>query len=262
MSKTKTENPKIIIKNPNRLKLLFQALSYSMEEINIRLDAIGMSLRGISDNKVTLTDILLPIETFEEFPKIAAGDDGIKLRLKVADVIKVLGRSKPDDTVDFELTSRTFNVVIHSKYTKKYELSMTAFDPTYDKMPKVTYNTELHVGPAVFDEILKDIRLMAETIQIDIKDGKATINGKAKDQNSGTMLDFFSEEPILKVVRNEADISATYDLGMFESLVSVLKSFDTTVEIELDNRTPMRIAYKVKDFGSLHHFVAPFIRET
>lgn len=261
MAKTITTNPKVVIKNPGKLKLIFQALSSTMDEVNIRLDTLGMSLRGMGNSNVTLTDILLPVSSFEEFPKIEAGDDGIKFRIKLADVIKVLGRSKPEDIVDFELTSRTWNIIIHSKYTKKFELSMTAFDPGQDKMPKVTYSNELHVGPAVLDEILKDIKLISETIQIEIKDQKVTINGKARDQNSGTMLDFFSEEPVLKVVRSENDASSHYALAMFESLVSTLKSLDTTVEIELDNKTPMRLAYKVKDFGSLHHFVAPFIKD-
>jgi proliferating cell nuclear antigen len=252
---------RILLKQSQKLSMVFKALYTSMEEVNIRIDALGMNLRGMGNAKVTLTDILIPKSAFDEFPTIEVGSE-ITFQIKLADPIKILGRSKSEDTLELELTDRTFNFIIHGRYKKTYETSMQAFNKDHDQLPKVTYNNELTVKPGVLDEILGDVKLMTRYIFLEVKNNKLTVNGKARDQNSGTILEFFeTDDNIMKVVRNEERAISKYDLEMFSSLVSIFKTLDTDVALEFDSQKPMRMRYIIKDFGSLHHFVAPWIAQ-
>lgn len=250
---------KILLKQPQKLAMIFKALYTSMEEVNVRIDTLGMNLRGMGNAKVTLTDILIPKTAFEEYPDIEAGSE-ITFQIKLADPIKILGRSKSDDTLELELTDRTFNFIIHGRYKKTFETSMQAFNKDHDQLPKVTYNNELTVKPGVLDEILGDVKLVSRYIFLEVKNNKLTVNGKARDQNSGTILEFFdTKDDTMKVVRNEERAISKYDLEMFSNLVSIFKTLDTDIVLEFDSQRPMRLRYDIKDFGRLHHFVAPWI---
>lgn len=249
---------KFTIKEPKKLNQIFKAYLSAMDEANVRFNNLGMNLRGMGHSQVTLTDITIPKEIFESYPDL--NDEGITFRVSLENLVKVLDRSKTGDSLEIEITTRTLNLVINSKYKKTYQLSMTEFDKEKDKLPKVLFANELHGTLDTFDEIIKDIKLMADHIRIEIQDKKLTINGTARDQNSGTMLDFMNDEG-LKVVRNDKPVKQDYDPKMFESIVSILKGSESAMEIELDERTPMRIMVNIKGFGLLHHFVAPFIKD-
>src|SRR5688572_17716132 len=195
----------LTLKNPSRLRLIFQAMKSMMDETNIRIDDLGITIRGMSTDHVCLTDTFIVKQAFEKYPQL--GSQNIELRINLDTIIKILSRAKPSDSLDIEFTERTLNLIINSSYRKTFEMSMLAFNKEEDMLPKIPYSTTIHVGPAILHEIIGDTKLVSDFMTVSIKNKTLKINGRGRDQNAGSTLDFYKEDAkIMELVQSDEDI--------------------------------------------------------
>lgn len=251
---------KLILKDPSRLSLVFKAMHSMMDETNIKITDLGLNIRGMSTDHVCLTDTFIVKEAFQDYPKLKG--ESIEFRINLDNIIKILGRSKPADTLEIELTERTLNLIINSTYKKTFQMSMQAFNKEEDKLPKIPYSTTLQASPAILHEIIGDTKLVSEFMTIVIKNKKLTVNGRGRDQNAGSTLDFWDEEAkVLEVIQNDEDIpKLDFSFSMFESVVNTLKNLQDPIVMDMGAGKPMRLGFNIKDFGKLHHYIAPVQR--
>ena len=249
------ENLKIYTKNSKTWKTCVAAMANVVDEVGLKLTPEGVKAKAMDASHVSLVDLDLPANAFDEYDVKTATVLGVNL----AELGRVMSRAKPDDELTIELDEQTNRLALAFKgaSSRKFELPLIDIAETELPEPKLQFTASATISAGQLQDALKDAELAGETVRLGLGTEGFAVTTEGDARSAEFALEKGSEGMVAHDVKQPA--KAMYARANLSNIVKAAAPADT-VTIQLGNNLPVQLDYPVADGkGRLRFLLAPRI---
>jgi proliferating cell nuclear antigen len=237
------------------LRKLFSSVQILGEEAELKIEADGIGIRSMDPSRVAMVDTYWPKAAFEEYAKPKANE---KVRLNIAELMKLLKRASREEATELELDDKTgrVHVRITGKYNKKFTLPTLESSDEELPVPKITFNAWFKFTSTGLSTAIEDTQLVSDHVQFIAEDDKLTLNAQG-DLMTATIELTKSSADFLDVKIKEKS-KAAYNLQYLEAMIKQAAALTEITTLEFSNDMPVKMNSE-KNSIVLTYYLAPRI---
>ncbi|XP_039255584.1 proliferating cell nuclear antigen [Styela clava] len=249
----------------SNLKKVQEALKDIVTEASWDCTSSGISLQAMDSSHVSLVQLTLRADGFENF----RCDRNLAMGINMTSMAKIMKCAGNDDiiTLRAEDNADMLELIFESskgdKYSQ-YEMKLMDLDCEQLGIPEQDYSCCVTLPSQEFGRICRDLSQIGECVVITCtKDGvqfsaKGDLGaGKIKlKQNTGS--DIKEEEQV--TVEISEPVQLTFAIK-YLNLFAKASPLSPSVCLSMSNNVPLVVEYKVADMGHIKYFLAPKIED-
>jgi len=234
------------------LKSVFEVLKDIINDVNVYFSAKGVQVLTLDTARVTLVDMTLGSENFEEYDcpiPIAAG-------INMTNIFKLLKSITGSDTLTIDVKDRDYMDILIENSGKKsstnFRLKLLDINEDVLDLPDVSMNVVTTLPSVDFQRITRDMSNLATEMSI-IRDGtnlEMSCKGDFADQK--TIIEFPES------VKRTGSIFSLKYINLFTKATSMCSSVQLMQDSENENM-PIIFRYTIANLGELKFYLAPKI---
>ena len=231
-------------------KSLFEVLKDVLNDVNIIFDQRGMTILTLDTARVSLIDLHLSAENFEEYEceqQILAG-------INIANTFKLFKTISNNDTLEISITDRDLMNIhiknVDKKTDTRFQLKLLDINDDQIVLPDI-HTSVITTMPSIdFQRTCRDICNLASDVQITRKPSKFVIGCQGDFANQETTID------IDETTSKDFELSGVYSVK-YLNIFTKATGMCSNVQIcqEDDNRF-LILKYNVANLGDLNFFLA------
>lgn len=239
---------KAVLGNPTLLKHVFDALSWIVDEIQIRVESSGMKLKALDRSHITFVDLDLQKDFFDEFEC----NEPIKLNLDTEEMLKVLKRVKSDDTLTLTSDDNNLILIFEGNGVKRtFKIRLIDIDYEPPSPPDLEWGAEIELPMDLFKTGIKDAEIVGDKIGLKVDSEKfyMAAGGEFGDAD-------------LQYIHGEKVDGKYMSIFSLERISSMLKAekFASEISMCLGNNMPFYLSM-INGSGVLSFLLAPRIEQ-
>jgi len=237
------------------LRKLFSSVQILGDEAVLKINEDGIGIRSMDSSRVAMVDTYWPKAAFEEYAKPKAGE---KVRLNIAELMKLLKRASREEATELELDDKTgrVRVRITGKYNKNFTLPTLESSDDELPTPKITYNAWFKFTSTGLSTAIEDTQLVSDHVQFIAEGDKLTLDAQG-DLMTATIELTKSSTDFLDVKIKEKS-KAAYNLEYLKAMVTSVAALAEITTLEFSNDMPVKMNSE-KNNIVLTYFLAPRI---
>lgn len=257
---TKAINPNLFLaktSSSQEWKAVAAAVRTLVEEATFDATTEGLTFRAMDPSHVALVDLLMPNSCFEKYE----ADKPFKFSLRVEDLVKLIGRSDPKDTIEITAgDGETIRVTLKNGYKREFSVHLIESTGGTAPLPKLEFDTKITLTKSIFEKLLSDISVVSDQVTIQALKEKLSFSGKSDigkadislDKNDADVLDF----------QVSTESKATYSIDYLMGISKAIGGVSDTLLAEFSTKKPIRLEFKLNDQGArIHYFLAPRVTD-
>lgn len=232
------------------LKSVFEVLKDIINDVNVYFTAKGVQVLTLDTARVTLVDMSLGAENFEEYEcpvPIAAG-------LNMTNMYKLLKSISGTDTLTIDVNDRDYmDIFIENpvkKSSTKFRLKLLDINEDILDLPDVTMNVVTTMPSIDFQRITRDMGNLAHEMTIIREGTKLTLSCRGDYADQETILEFPES-----VGRTGSIFSLKY-INLFTKATNMCASVQLMQDSTNENM-PIIFRYTIANLGDLKFYLAP-----
>ncbi len=254
----------ITMEESKTIAAIFDAVAAILEETEINFDPDGISLTSIDAGRVCLISLKLDKEDFDEYKC----DKEQKIGVNITDLVKILKRSSPNDSIIFKYAddSNKLSIIMQSNEGKKMrkfsitlkDISMPTIQP--EQLEKISYNSSVTLPLGYLEEAIRDADIYSDTVIIKLNGENLVFRSEGNVGDTECVLDKGDSELGNFVVGEEAE--GTFALRFLNYMLKV-GSIPNVSKVDIAVRTnqPLKATFNIIGASSMKYFLAPRIED-
>src|SRR5713226_6720164 len=174
---------------------LLGAISSLIEEADFNATPDGIKLRSMDPSHIAMVDFELPKTAFDSYECTA----NTKLRLSVSNLLKLLKRTRSDESIEvqFDETNKKLNITLKNKILRKF--TTPTLEPSTEEVPtpKVPFNARVKITAASLRDIIYDAQAISDNVKLEVEPDKFIVRATGElssaliemDKGSDAILD-------------------------------------------------------------------------
>jgi len=235
---------KVTTQGSSDIKSIVGAIATLAEEATFTANAEGMKFRTMDPAHIALIDMELPSDSFEAYEC----DTDVKFGVRIADLAKVLKRSKKDDNVTISITPMNM-LLINIGDSKEFEMRLLEAGATETPLPKIEYDTKMTLPLQKIIEALTDISIVSEYFTVNASPEGIKFSGTGDSGKANISVEL---EEVL-----ETSAESTHELSYLQSIVGSFVEKDLNCTIEMATSKPIKYVFKIAGAGIINFYMAP-----
>lgn len=234
------------------LKAVFEVLKDIINDVNVYFSPKGVQILTLDTARVTLVDMSLSSENFEEYScpvPIASG-------LNMTNIYKLLKSISGTDTLTIDVKDRDYmDILIENpvkKSSTKFRLKLLDIDEDILDLPDVNMNVVTTMPSVDFQRITRDMGNLANDMTIVREGNKLIMSCKGDYAEQETILEFPES-----VSRTGSIFSLKY-INLFTKATNMCSSVQLMQDSTNENM-PIIFRYTIANLGDLKFYLAPKI---
>jgi proliferating cell nuclear antigen len=186
-------------------------------------------------------------------------DKETKIGINLLNLLQVLRRAGPNDSLSIKLLYNKLELVISGDSKRRFVLPL--IDISKEELPpldKLEFSASFHVDAEIFNSGIEDAELITDSIVLSMM--KDHLIMKADSDSSSTQLELPSGTEELKVIRVNEPVRSRYSIDYLKKILKARK-FVSHAVIDLATDYPMRINFHIPDKMQLGFVLAPRVEE-
>ena len=246
---------KFKVKDGTQLRTLVGAIQILSDEAELKLNGDGVRIRQMDPSRVAMVDLFWPKTAFEEY---TAPKEHEKVRLNLAELMKLLKRAGKDEPVELELDSKTGRVQVRitGKYARHFTLPSLEADQEDLPMPKVTFNVKAKLTTEGIKQAIEDTQLVSDHVKIQAEKESLKLLASGDLMSADIVLKKGSDVMLDIAVKEES--KATYSLSYIKDMITFASAFSSVASLEFSSDMPAKIDCENQGI-TLMYFMAPRI---
>lgn len=236
---------KVTTKGSSDIKTIVGAISTLAEEATFTANAEGMKFRTMDPAHIALIDMELPVTSFDEYEC----DTDVKFGVRIADLAKIIKRSKKDDDITISITANNM-LLINIGSTKEFEMRLLEPESSETPLPKIEYDSNVEIPIQTLLDALSDISIVSEYFTVNTTPESIVFSGKGDSGKASVSVDEL-ENPIV------GNAGVTHELKYLNDIVSSFVEKNLNCKIELSTAKPAKYIFKIAGTGTIDFFMAP-----
>jgi len=254
---------KCVFEEANTFITIIKTLKGIVAEADFIFDADGLNVCAISEDHISMVDLLLPKTAFEEYNLEVDKGMSIALKINLKDANEFLARITKDVRLTLTVPEDISKLIISSKengHTKRFSmltyLAGTEEDEDSFKFPDLDdkFNTSFTIKTGMLYSVIKDAELTDEQIIMTISKKGLQIESKSEISSADIFVDADALEDV--ILPKEKTVSI-YSIKQFIAVLTHLIK-DEDIKCELATNLPIQLTYPLVT-GQVRFLVAPRI---
>ena len=241
---------------------IFQHIKLLTEHINISFEKERLYIQAMDSSKVSIFEIIIPEEWFDEYTFSADNETGITLGVNASILFKILNTRDKGQVLnivfDQEESDKLF---IHftgenkQNFDKHFNLPLIDIDMENMSIPEIEYQAEMSIPSANFANIVNQLKQFGETMEIQCSEEKIMLYATSVD--SGKMCVEIKIDDLTSFCINEGEeIALSFSLTYLHHICMYHK-LAKDIEIKIRADYPMRIDYDLGENAKILYYLAP-----
>jgi proliferating cell nuclear antigen len=288
----KEAEPKAMFKatmNDARLfRNLLGAISSLIEEADFNATAEGIKLRSMDPSHIAMVDFEWPRTAFDSYECTAP----TKLRLSVSNLLKLLKRTRSDESIEvlYDEANKKLNITLKDKIVRKF--ITPTLEPSTEEVPtpKVPFSARVKLTAAALRDIIDDAQAISDNVKLEVEPDKFIVRATGElssaliemDKGSDAILDMdlaytlkcpacnysgTSAAPVKKCPQCQSEkitekrdpAKATYNLNYLGEIIRAGSGASEVTTLEFSTNMPIKVEFEMPQQGRLLYYLAPRI---
>jgi len=269
--------------NPLKLEKLFKVISDILTDVNFIISKKGISLKGMCSSHTSLLFCNIDINEFDEYNYKNTCEIEIGINLK--SFYKLLSISENNDSLLFELKDNSENLKLifdNKSRTTEFNLNLLNINTHDIQMLNIKYDICIDINLKRLNKLCQEISIVeSDNLEFQINNDTKSIyifsNGnigstkttlKSKHTENPKLnfkINKINDEIITKKIENKADyiindFNTQFKISFcIKNLEKIIKlcSIVSRVEINLNDKSPLKLKFSIKNNINLDYYIAP-----
>ena len=231
-------------------KSLFEVLKDVLNDVNIIFDQKGVTILTLDTARVSLIDLHLAAENFEEYEcerQILAG-------INISNTFKLFKTISNNDTLEISITdNEMMNIHIKNvdkKTDTKFQLKLLDINDDQIVLPTIEPSVVTTMPSIDFQRACRDMNNLASEVMITRKPSKFIISCQGDFANQETTID------IDESVSKNFSLSGVYSLKYINIFTKATGMCSNVQIMQEDDNRFLILKYNVANLGDLNFFLA------
>jgi proliferating cell nuclear antigen len=149
---------------------LIGAISSLIEEADFNATPEGIKLRSMDPSHIAMVDFEWPKAAFDTYEC----NTPTKLRLSVSNLLKLLKRTRSDESVEivYDDANKKLNITLKDKIVRKF--ITPTLDPSTEEVPtpKVPFNARVKITAVSLRDIIDDAQSISDNVKLEVSPEK------------------------------------------------------------------------------------------
>jgi proliferating cell nuclear antigen len=222
-------------------------VSSIIEEAPFEVKKDGITMRAMDPSHISMLDIEIPKELFDEF----SCEEEISLGIDMDEMSKVMNRAKTSDILVLEADESRIHLTFIGESTRKFGLPLIDVLEKRSNLPDVPFTATIKAAAEIFQDGIKDASVVADHITFETKKDKFIIRaqGDMSDIKTVNEKDTMIEYDVKEEARSTFNLSYLSDIA---------KSLYGTVGAKLGTDVPLMLEFEI-DKAHVTFILAPRI---
>ena len=234
---------------------LLGAISSLIEEADFNATPDGIKLRSMDPSHIAMVDFEWPKTAFDSYE--CSGNT--KLRLSVSNLLKLLKRTRSDESIEvvYDDANKKLNITLKNKIVRKF--ITPTLEPSTEEVPtpKVPFNARVKITAATLRDIIDDVQAISDNVKLEVSSDKFVVRATGElssaliemDRGSDAILDIDVKEPA----------RATYNLNYLGEIIRAGSGASEVTSLEFSTNMPIKVEFEMPQQGRLLYYLAPRI---
>ncbi len=238
-------------------KAIAAAVKTLVEEATFEANTDGVTFRAMDPSHVALVDLALPNSSWQAYQC----DKPFKFSVRVEDLVKLIGRADPKDSIEIKETEEdAISVTFQNGYKREFTIHLIESTAGAAPLPKLEFQTKAVLTMKILEKVLADINVVSDQVTIQASTDKLSFSGKS-DVGKASIALAKNDADVLDLKVGE-ESKATYSIEYLNSILKAMSGVADTVQIEFSTKKPIRTEMVLSSQGAkLAHFLAPRVSE-
>ncbi|MCK4310881.1 MAG: proliferating cell nuclear antigen (pcna) [Methanomicrobia archaeon] len=226
---------------------IVNTVSSIIEEAPFEVKEQGIYMRAMDPSHISMLDIEIPKEMFDEF----SVDKEISLGIDMDEMRKIMNRSKPSDILIMNAEESRIHMTFIGESKRKFGLPIIDILEKRSKLPEIPFTATVELNSEIFQDGIKDASVVADHITFEAKKDNFLI----KAQGDTSDIETVNEKDSMIEYDVKEDAKATFNLSY---LSDISKSIYGTMVIKLGSDVPLLLEFEI-DKAKVKFILAPRI---
>lgn len=226
---------------------IVNTVSSIIEEAPFEVKEQGIYMRAMDPSHISMLDIEIPKEMFDEF----SIDKEISLGIDMDEMRKIMYRAKPSDILVMKAEESKIHMTFIGESKRKFGLPIIDVLEKRSKLPEIPFTTTVKLNSDIFQDGIKDASVVADHITFEARKDSFLI----KAQGDTSDIETVNEKDSMIEYDVKEDAKATFNLSY---LSDISKSIYGTMVIKLGSDVPLMLEFDI-DKAKVKFILAPRI---
>ena len=236
---------------------LLGAISSLIEEADFTAGPDGIKLRSMDPSHIAMVDFEWPKAAFDTYEC----NTPTKLRLSVSNLLKLLKRTRSDESVEivYDDANKKLNITLKDKIVRKF--ITPTLDPSTEEVPtpKVPFNARVKITAVSLRDIIDDAQSISDNVKLEVSPEKFIVRATGELSSAIIEMDKGSDA-ILELDAKEA-CRATYNLNYLGEIIRAGSGASEVASLEFSTNMPIKVEFEMPQQGRLLYYLAPRIEQ-
>ncbi len=234
---------------------LLGAISSLIEEADFNATPDGIKLRSMDPSHIAMVDFEWPKAAFDSYE--CAGNT--KLRLSVSNLLKLLKRTRSDESIEivYDEVNKKLNITLKNNIVRKF--ITPTLEPSSEEVPtpKVPFNARVKITASSLKDIIDDAQAISDNVKLEVSPEKFVVRASGELSSALIELDKGSDA-ILEIDAKET-ARATYNLNYLGEIIRAGSNASEITSLEFSTNMPIKVEFEMPQQGRLLYYLAPRI---
>jgi proliferating cell nuclear antigen len=234
---------------------ILTAISTLVEEADFNASPEGIKLRSMDPSHVAMVDFEWPKSAFEKF----TCSEPKKIRVNLGSMLKLLKRTKSDETLEISYDDATKKVglLLKGKITKRFALPTLESVEEEVPTPKIVFNSKVKMTTESLRDVIEDAQSISDNVRLETTPEKFLVSTSTELSSANMEIEKGSEAMLEMNVKEPS--KATFNLNYLANIVRAGSSASEIVTMEFSTNNPIKVEFEMPQQGRLLYYLAPRI---
>ncbi len=234
---------------------LLGAISSLIEEADFNATPDGIKLRSMDPSHIAMVDFEWPKAAFDSYE--CSGNT--KLRLSVSNLLKLLKRTRSDESIEvvYDDANKKLNITLKGKIVRKF--ITPTLEPSTEEVPtpKVPFNARVKITAASLRDIIDDAQAISDNVKLEVTPEKFVV--RATGELSSALIEMDKGSDAILDIDVKERATATYNLNYLGEIIRAGSGASEVTSLEFSTNMPIKVEFEMPQQGRLLYYLAPRI---
>jgi proliferating cell nuclear antigen len=230
------------------LTKIFEAIVNIVDEVTLKVQPEGISIRAMDPAHVALVDFEMKKEAFDEYKL----DEPVELSVDLKTVVNVLKRVEQELVIKLKEGENTLIFLSEGAVKKRFNIPLIEASEENLKVPNITFETEVELDSSLFKNAITDTSIIGEYVTIKVE-GDALYFTSKVDENVVEIR--IGKESCISFKKKDAKSHLSLEYLKDMAKISDIKTLNK-VKLSLGNDLPLMLEFE-GDYSRVMFFLAP-----
>jgi len=232
-------------------------ISELIDETELTIKKGGIEMVSSDRAVVVVVDFAMSKDVFSDY----VYEEDAKIGLNLLNLLQVLRRAAPNDTLEMALDSTKLELVLKGESTRKFVMPLR--DVSKNEAPDLKkleegFSASFMINSDILNSGIEDAELVTDSVVFTVR--KDNFAMRAESDSTSAQLELPSGSDSLKIVDIGEPVRARYSLDYLKKMIKARKlASDATIKLSSDY--PMKLQFEVAGKMRLGFILAPRVEE-